>query len=253
VLWGAEPAAAVHQGAVLVAPGEMEMGTPVTEEGRFPSEVLHRVVLTRPFLLGATEVTQAQYQAVMGVNPSNFTACGPTCPVEKVSWNDAVAFCNRASEIEGLQRAYQIGPKGVVWHWDANGYRLPTEAEWEYAARAGRRERYSGSDNVDDVAWYEANSRGSTHPVGGKAPNHWGLYDMTGNVREWVWDIPISPPPTDKFTDPVGAATGTDRVSRGGSWSANDARVRAGYRRWAVPTDKANALGFRVARTLPPQ
>ncbi len=251
LLWGADPSVAVTRGAIKAEPGEFVMGSPVTEAGRFPSEQLHRVTLTRPFLVGAHEVTQAQYQSVMGANPSHFVACGPTCPVDKVTWNDAIAFCNKLSELEGIAPAYEVQGATVKWAWNAPGYRLLTEAEWEYVARAGKKELFSGSDIAEDVAWFTTNSAGSTHAVGTKAANGWGLFDMTGNVREWVWDLPSVPFSDGHATDPFGEVKGDQRASRGGSWSSDERRVRVAYRRWAQTGDRSNSLGFRVARTLP--
>jgi len=176
---------------VLIPAGKFMMG----EENN-----QHEVTLSKPFYVGMTQVTQAQYKAVMGTNPSNFK--GETNPVEMVSWNDAADFCKKLSEKTG------------------QAVRLPTEAEWEYACRAGTTTAYSFGDAdsaLGDYAWYGANSGSKTHPVGQKKPNSWGLYDMNGNVWQWCADW-YGDYPKGGVTDPQGAASGTSRVLRGGCW-----------------------------------
>ena len=163
----------------------------------------HRVRITRPFYLGVYEVTQAQSEAVMGTNPSFFTAHGRGSdrvpgqssdrhPVEQVKWLDAVKFCNELSEREGIAQSYEIdGGKVTVADWNRPGYRLPTEAEWQYACRANTSTRYSFGDDaarLGEYGWFSGNSGYKTHPVGEKRPNGFGLYDMLGNVSEWCWD-----------------------------------------------------------------
>ncbi|MDP1679039.1 MAG: SUMF1/EgtB/PvdO family nonheme iron enzyme [Candidatus Nitrotoga sp.] len=185
------------------------------------------------FALGRTEITQGQWRAVMGSNPSYFTSCGDDCPVEQVSWNDAQAFIQKLNAKTGKQ------------------YRLPSEAEWEYACRAGGQQEYCGSDSVDSVAWYDDNSGKSTHPVSRKKPNAFGLYDMSGNVLEWVEDSfhdSYNGAPTDGSAWP---GDGAKRVLRGGSWYIGPRYADATIRVKGEPADRFNFYGFRVARMLP--
>lgn len=222
---------------VLIEPGTFEMGSPETESGRADNEgPVHEVTLGQPFYLGKYEVTQGQWEAVMGNNPSRFDDCGRTCPVERVSWEDAQAFIAELNRREGV-----------------GTYRLPTEAEWEYAARGGRQSGgyvYAGSNRLSSVGWYTENSGDKTHPVGRKQPNELGLYDMSGNVWEWVqdWydDDYYSSSPA---TDPHGPATGARRVYRGGSWNYLARYCRAAYRNRAAPGYRNSYLGVRLART----
>ena len=219
----------------LIPDGEFLMGSPKGDsEAQQDEKPQHRVRITKPFYLGVHEVTQAQYQAVTGDNPSYFSAKGAgkdkivgrstdNYPVELVSWLDAVRFCNRLSEKEDLKPFYEIDGESVrVADWKRPGYRLPTEAEWEYACRAGTRTRYSFGDNaveLGEYAWHFGNSELMTHPVGGKEPNRLGLYDMHGNVWEWCWDgydaSYFAQSPGD---DPTGPVRALGRVLRGGDW-----------------------------------
>jgi formylglycine-generating enzyme required for sulfatase activity len=180
------------------------------------------------FSIGKYEVTQGQWKRVMGSNPSHFSSCGDNCPVEKVSWNDIQQFIQRLNQQSGIN------------------YRLPTEAEWEYACRAGGTEEYCGSNNVDAVAWYSSNSGSQTHPVGQKQANAWGLHDMSGNVWEWVSDWYGSSYPTDT-RNPTGAASGSDRVNRGGGWNDEATGARAAIRDGSTPGGCRINLGFRLA------
>ena len=234
---GATPAAAAPAksvtsptvGALLwVAPGRFTMGSPATEAGRDDDEGAHEVTLTRGFYLMEHEVTQGEWAAVMGSNPSSFSSCGATCPVEQVSWEEAVEFARRLSAKEGVQ------------------YRLPTEAEWEYAARAGERTLYSGGDEVTAVGWVDANAGGRTHAVCGLARNAWGFCDLTGNVWEWVSDG--YGPYGGAATDPAGPSGGSNRVLRGGSWFYTPALARVANRSWLAPGVRYLDLGFRLAR-----
>ncbi|MCX5677397.1 MAG: formylglycine-generating enzyme family protein [Planctomycetota bacterium] len=214
---------------VLIPAGKFLMGAPDSERGRSDDESpQHEAAITKAFYMGVTEVTQAQYEAVMGTNPSD--SKGPTNPVERVSWNDAADFCRKLSEKTG---------KTV---------RLPTEAEWEYACRAGSKNRFSFGDSDDcmaDYAWYHVNSDRKTQPVGRKKPNAWGLYDMHGNVWEWCadWDGPY---PARSVTDPKGPASAPSRVLRGGSWNDVPNDCRAACRNSSYPAIRTNNFGFRV-------
>ena len=224
---------------VLIPAGEFMMGSPKREDGRASDEQQHRVRITQPFYLGAREVTQAQYQKVMGTNPSHFKDAQN--PVENVCWGDAMRFCYKLSELPEEQAASRV-------------YRLPTEAEWEYACRAGSTTTWAfGNEEtgLGEYAWYGSNSQGHTHPVGEKKANMLGLYDMYGNVWEWCgdWYDPsyyLNSPPA----DPTGPMAGSIRVYRGGSWSYPAAGCRSAYRFWDRPGDRNLSLGFRVA-TVP--
>jgi len=237
------PAPAVPNGYMLIQPGSFMMGSPSSESGRDNDEKQHRVTITRPFFLKATEVTQGEWNAVMGSNPSKFSSCGDDCPVEKVSWYDAVDYVNALSRKEGLEQCYHFGRfKGL----SCKGYRLPTEAEWEYAARAGSTEARYG--DLNSIAWYNNNSGRKTHPVGEKKPNAWGLFDMIGNVWEWTNDWQ-GDYPDGALSDPVGRKSGSFRVRRGGCWSFGVKACRAAGRAGNDPDVRGKHLGFRPART----
>jgi formylglycine-generating enzyme len=246
------PVVTVPAGSFLMGsdPSELEMpGWNHAEE-----RPRHEVRISRAFVLGSTEVTQALYEQVTGHNPSNAKA--PDHPVEKITWLAAVAFANQLSEQRGLEPCYEIQGEQVRWPRGSAcaGYRLPTEAEWEYAARGGSRTAFAGSERLEAVGWYEGNSGDVLHPVGQLAPNAWGLHDMSGNVWEWVWDW--YDPATYGATsaprkDPVGPAAGRQRVRRGGSWHYSIDFARVANRRHEWPTKGTSVLGLRLARTLP--
>ncbi|MFF6876849.1 formylglycine-generating enzyme family protein [Streptomyces sp. NPDC012474] len=189
------------------------------------------------FRMSAFPVTQAWYAEVTGERPG--TARGELLPVEGVSWWDAVRFCDALSRREGLTPAYEVRPGGGAADWDttADGYRLPTEAEWEHACRAGSTGPRYGP--LDEIAWYRGNSGDRIHPVGGKQPNAWGLYDMLGNTWDWCWDLYDA------------EVYGTYRVLRGGGWSDEHWSCRASVRRRSHPTFRIDDVGFRVARSQP--
>lgn len=216
-------------------------------------------VTVRMIAMGKYEVTQKQWREVMGNNPSEFI--GDDLPVEKVSWPDAIAYCNARSLSEGLQPAYVINGNSTTCNFNANGYRLPTEAEWEYACRAGTTtDYYSGnrSNNsgcysepvLDAIGWYCNNSGGRTHPVGQKQPNAFGFFDMTGNVFEWCWDwngdYPAGPQ-----NNPTGPTSGSLRICRGGSWFFVPQQSRSTFRLAYLPSSKFSGVGFRVVRSIP--
>ena len=237
---------------VLIPKGDFVMGALDDDDAYDNEKPRHCVTLTRDFLLFKYQVTQALWESVMGSNPSHFK--GANRPVECVSWFDVVDFCNKLSELEGLEPAYTIDGEDVTCNWNAKGYRLLTEAEWEYAARANQSYRYAGSDNADEVAWYRDNSDTGngrrTHPVGQKKPNGFGLYDMSGNVDEWVWDRygTYSSTPT---VDPRDPDSGSGRVGRGGSWNNNAQSERVSSRSKRGPTITSLYLGFRLCRLFP--
>ena len=213
---------------VWVPAGEYLMGSE-SEEADDDEQPLTRVWISQGFFLGKYEVTQAEWETVMGGNPSVFDECGPDCPVEQVSWYDVQEFIGRLNAAVGEER-----------------YRLPTVAEWEYAARAGTSgDRYG---NPAAIAWYDGNSGDRTHPVGEKAPNAWGLHDMLGNVWEWVGDW-YGDYPGGSVTDPRGPRSGSKRVIRGGSWVNYARSCRASGHGGNSPGSRGYDLGFRLLRT----
>ena len=242
-----------------IGPQRFEMGSSEDDEDAYDDErPKHWVTLTRGFSMGVYPVTQGQYEAVMEEISSEHCEGDAAAqrPVESVSWFDAVRFCNKLSVLQGLRPAYTIGPgeePEVSCDWTSPGFRLPTEAEWECAARAGTGDSlaYSGGETPDEVAWMDENSDSETRPVGLLRPNAWGLYDMSGNVWEWVWDWGIDRYEEGSVTDPLGPTDGSVRVYRGGSWFNSAAYARVAYRSDGGPAFRFNALGFRLARTIP--
>jgi formylglycine-generating enzyme required for sulfatase activity len=216
---------------VLIPAGTFQMGS--NDSDAYDNEKpVHTVRITQPFYLGKHEVTQGQWQAVMGSNPSHFTG-DPSRPVENVSWDDVREFVRRLNGLEG----------GAM-------YRLPTEAEWEYAARAGTTSRWSFGDEVGQLgryAWYDENAEGQTHPVGQLQPNPWGLYDMHGNVWEWVQDW-YGKYASGTVVNPAGPSSGSDRVYRGGSWRYTVRFCRSAFRYYDAPGFRLDNVGFRLLR-----
>ncbi len=252
------PSAAIPEGFVWIAPGRFLMGSPEEEMGRGEDEARHEVTLTRPFLIQSTPVTQAQWRAVMGDDPSHFK--GDALPVENVSWFDAVAWCNARSRQEGLTEHYWLeNPRGehgrtftcdaVLTLGDCDGYRLPTEAEWEYAARAGAAGIARGP--LETVAWIGANSQETTHPVAALRPNAWGLFDALGNVWEWVSDW-YAPHLSLARVDPTGPAAGSFKIARGGSFRSVVWATRLANRTRHAPTHRNIDTGLRAVRSFTP-
>jgi len=248
----AKPESAVPNGFVLINGGTFMMGSPANEPGRNKDEVQHQVTVSS-FYMGKYEVTKKEFQEIMGVDPNSK---GDNFPVDSVSWNYAIEYCNRRSQKEGLTPAYTIIGENVTWNRNANGYRLPTEAEWEYACRAGTTTAFNNENNdyknkalVEAVAWYRSNSLTGRREVGLKTPNSWGLYDMHGNVEEWCWDL-YGSYSSEAQTDPTGADSGTtkQRVCRGGGYSFSAERLRSAYRS-AFSPDSGRG-GFRVVRNI---
>jgi len=225
---------------VYIPPGTFMMGSPSGEKGRLKDEKQHRVTLTKGFYMQTTEVTQGQWRAVMGSNPSHFKSCGDDCPIEKVSWNDVQKFIQKLNQRE-----------------DSGAYRLPTEAEWEYTCRAGSTtafanggisELHCGYDsNLSAMGWYCGNSNKKTHSVARKNPNTWGLYDMHGNVFEWCQDW-YGNYPSSSVTDPTGPSGGLNRVMRGGSWNGGAMYCHSANRLDANPGNRIYYVGFRLLR-----
>jgi formylglycine-generating enzyme required for sulfatase activity len=213
-----------------IEPGTFLMGS---DKGERDERPVHKVNITKPFYLGVHEVTQAQYEKVMGANSSSFK--DPNRPVESVSWEDANAFCRKLSEMEKAE------------------YRLPTEAEWEYACRAGSQTVFHWGDQFDgNYFWCAYRSGNTSHPVGTVKPNPWGLYDMSGNVWEWCEDwYAESGYAPGETTDPAGPPSGARRVVRGGSWCGTPEDCRSSNRMGFAPDGRMFSLGFRVCKTCP--
>ncbi len=233
---------------ILVEGGTFRMGS---NDGNSDEKPIHEVAISS-FWLSKYQVTQKEWQEVMGSNPSRFK--GNNLPVEQISWHDAIEYCNKRSIKEGLTPCYSGSGNNVTCNWNADGYRLPTEAEWEYAARGGNKSKgykYSGSNRLGDVAWYDSNSGSKTHPVGQKSPNELGIYDMSGNVWEWCWDwYDSSYYNKSPKRDPRGATSGQYRLLRGGSWLFNVINCRVAYRSYYTPTNRYRSIGFRVSRAI---
>jgi len=243
----AQTSQSVPEGFVRIQGGTFMMGSPENESKRKNNEGPQHQVTVGSFYMGKYEVTQKEYQEIMGKNWSNFM--GDNLLVESVSWFDAIEYCNKRSLKEGLTPAYtRDGDNNVTWNRDANGYRLPTEAEWEYACRAGTTTAYhTGADISDNTGWYSANSGRKTHPVGQKPANAWGLYDMHGNVWEWCWDW-YGDYSSGSQTDPMGASSGTAHVLRGGAWLDYARDVRSASRVYSAPRERGLSFGFRLVR-----
>ncbi len=255
----------IPQNMALIKAGSFTMGSPSSEVDRSSNEKQHQVTITYDFMMGKHEVTQAEYEALMGTNPSSFSGCDD-CPVENVSWFDAIKYCNALSRKEGFAVAYKESNGELL---DGNGrvttditkvegYRLPTESEWEYSARAGNTKPFNTGNNLttsqanyDGNYPYNGNSKGTyrkkTIAVESFSANSWGLYDMHGNVYEWCHDWKATYP--NSATNPIGANSGSYRVLRGGSWSDYGKYCRSAFRHNINPTSSSSSCGFRIARS----
>lgn len=255
---------------VLIKGGSFQMGSPDSEAWRSADETQHSVMVS-DFYMSKYELTQKEYQEITGSNPSNFS--GEDLPVENISWLDAVAYCNARSEKDGLTPVYTIDGQNVSWDRSANGYRLPTEAEWEYACRAGTTTPFymENSPGAGDANYYghypyeiednyfsqgnlevkPGEYRQTTVPVDSFSENPYGLYNMHGNVSEWVWDY-YGEYPTDEQADPTGPASGTLRVYRGGGWNDFAKNMRSAYRAILEQNKGSFNLGIRLALNAAP-
>jgi formylglycine-generating enzyme required for sulfatase activity len=226
---------------VLVPKGTFMMGSPESDVNRQKNETQHEVTISKGYYLGVYEVTQAQYEKVIGKNPSLYQGVivgneNADLPVENVSWHDAVEFCKKLSDLPEEKKAGRV-------------YRLPTEAQWEYACRAGSKTAYSFDDEeglLPEYGWFDRNSSDRTHTVGLLEPNAWGLYDMHGNVWEWCSDW-YGEYPKGAVRNPTGPKVGSDRVCRGGSWDFEAANCRSAFRNWNYPSLRLDYYGLRVA------
>jgi formylglycine-generating enzyme required for sulfatase activity len=228
--------------------GIFEMGNSMGDPSEMP---VHIVKITKEFYIGKYEITQKQFKAVMGYNPSK-NSSNENNPVENINWIDAFQFCNELSAINSFDPCYSL-INDTVWVCDfaKNGYRLPTEAEWEYACRAGTTKDYCGGTEVSDldkIGWYKTNSDKSTHSVGLKQPNLYGLFDILGNVSEMVWDF-FSHYEKGIIENPAGPDSGIYRMVRGGSWNGDSRYCRTSSRMSSAMENKSNDIGFRVVRT----
>lgn len=263
---------------VRVDPGSFTRGSPPEEPERDPDEAAHATILTRPYYLSSFEITQGLWKQVMGANPVEQQDCkifgnenliDERLPVICVSWLEAIQFANALSRKDGLSAAYRVQGRNIYWDPAADGYRLPTEAEWEYAARAAGDLRFGLTNDPEKICEYAnladrsaaaqwpqwttatcADGFSGLAPPGTFQANHFGLYDLQGNIAEWVWDW-YAPYPTQSVTDPVGPTSGTERIHRGGAWTSPSARLRVAARSHLPPGEHNIAVGLRLARNGP--
>lgn len=240
---------------VFIKGGTFAMGSPENEPWRENDEILHKVKVS-DFIMCKYEVSQEEFFSLMGTNPSEFK--GKDLPVENVTWYEAILFCNARSESEGLQKVYQIEGNKIIWDKKANGYRLPTEAEWEYACRGGSNSAFNfGLFPTSEMANYYATYsykdepsgvyRKKTMPIDSFKPNSLGLFNMHGNVAEWCWDI-YGSYDDKKILDPDGSAEGKLRLCRGGGWNDFGKHLRSAFRSAADPKSRMYNRGFRIVR-----
>jgi len=242
---------------VFVEGGTFQMGSTSGSNNESPVHTVN----VKSFAISKYEVTQREWLEIMGTTIRqqrdmadkswSLYGVGDNYPMYYVSWNEAVEYCNKRSIEEGLTPAYSGSGNNITCNWEASGYRLPTEAEWEYAARGGNGSPgnyiYSGSNSVDAVAWYDGNSSGGTKPVGTKTANGLGLFDMSGNVWEWCWDW-YGNYSSGAQTGPRGPVSGAGRVLRGGSWYDSASDVRSARRNGSTPSGRNGHSGFRLVR-----
>jgi len=236
-----------------VKEGGFMMGSSNNQLDRYNDEgPLHNVNITDTYYLGIYEVTQEQWEEIMGSQPSE--NIGDNLPVERVSWFEAIEFCNKLSDRFGLEKVYIISNDQVTYDFSKKGFRLPTEAEWEYAARGGINKDvslYSGSDNLSEVAWFSGNSGFLTHEVGEKLPNSLGFFDMSGNVYEWCWDWYNSIYyGYSNSNNPKGPVNGKSKILRGGAFASVSKYCRLSFRHYGSPNNKTNNAGLRLAKTI---
>ena len=266
----------IPSGWIRVTAGAFKMGSPVDEPCRVFNETLHPVTLTNAFMMMSKEVTRAEFVGIAGYDPCVNKLCVGDCPVNGVSWHAAADYCNRLSQSSGASSCYscaKVGstvrcsvaaeylskPSGIL---DCSGFRLPTEAEWEYAYRAGSTTAFYHAPNtaagchgkdpaLDLIAWYKENAGGSSQPVGRKLPNKWGFFDLSGNLYEWTNDHYVEDLGTSSVVDPIGPWTGYRRVSKGGAWTSSPVALRAATRWPGDPESQDGNSGFRCARSAP--
>jgi formylglycine-generating enzyme required for sulfatase activity len=233
---------------ILVKGGTFQMGDTIGS-GFENEKPIHKVQVAS-FYMEKFEVTQKEWQDVMGKNPSQFKGDG--LPVENVSWEEAVEYCNLRSSKEKLTPCYSGSGDAIKCNFAVNGYRLPTEAEWEYAAKGGaisKGYKYIGADDIESVSWYSENAKNTTHPVGTKKPNELGLYDLGGNVIEWCWDW-YADYGSAPLSDPRGPQAGSNRIYRGGNWLLDARNARASRRDYAIGVGFMFGLrGLRLVRS----
>ncbi len=242
--------ATLTPGFVAVAPGQFAMGLSAEQAGPgYNDAQLHQVVITRPFEMMSTEVTVKQYGELMSTSGDQLSPC-QQCPAAMVSWYQAATYCNDLSKRQGLAQCYRIDGFAVAWPEGlaCTGYRLPTEAEWEYASRGGSTEQ--APKNIIDYAWFDENSELKPHAVKGKLANAFGLFDMLGNAGEWVWDWQ-GEYPSQAVADPVGPKAGDNRVFRGGNFRYGSGEASHAFRSAYGPPVRVEYIGFRCVRTLP--
>lgn len=218
---------------ILIQPGTFTMGSPMGSEEGGDEAPEHKVEITKPFYLGKYEVTQEQWEELMGNNPSKFR--GDKHPVDSISWDDSQLLLKKLQEKTGFK------------------FTLPTEAQWEFAARAGTSTRWDFGESesiLGDYAWFAGNSNDATQPVGQKKPNAWGFYDLYGNVQEWCIDWYANPYLLDDVSDPRGPGSGDSRVLRGGAWGDDSTMVRSAYRNASGPDNIAPGNGIRVVMVI---